>query len=613
MKRALVAIGVDKTATADFRPLSAAAAGAREFSDWARHPRQGYEVELLTDSEGPVGIATVFDAITRFVSKGVYEQLVVYFSGHGILLAAETEVWLLSGALANPNEAVNVSASIAAARTCGIPHVVFISDACRSLPANFRMGAMTPGSIFPAKQPRAPGPEVDVFYATLPGDTALEVPPDEAQKRHRGIFTDCLLKALRGEASLAADRVKTESGFAYFVGSRLLKSYLIAEVPKAAAAVSIQLVQDPDARVESAPPKYLAEVDPGLFGRLRASPLSERLQGAWRNWTSSNDAEVRNASPDDVTMVVPDFRDIRDSVGRIIETAGRPAFETRTGFTFSGVDVRSVRTTNWYGEAALFEENGAMHARVYTPESAPEDADDLDRVSSRPKAAALIRFADGSGIVLSVIAGYIGTVVVESGRVLTVNYTPSEDTRAWFRYQNYAAEIEWGRALAATLARHGNLRFEGGTASAIAERLRRYKLFDPTLGLFASYAYAQAGNGAGVLSIYRYMDFTGIPAFFDVAMLAAQSPDDERPPFPPPIARPFTLDFSPWMPLLTQGWLLLGRFEKDMPVVIRKAKRHLIPGLWTTFAPEGLDILQEAFFGETESETCSSTWPLPTR
>jgi hypothetical protein len=53
------------------------------------------------------------------------------------------------------------------------------------------------------------------------------------------------------------------------------------------------------------------------------------------------------------------------------------------------------------------------------------------------------------------------------------------------------------------------------------------------------------------------------------------------------------LDFAPWLPVLTQGWMLLGKFESEMPAVLREARQYLLPGLWTTFAKEGVDILEQ--------------------
>lgn len=109
MKKGAVIIGVDKTG--DLPILNAAGSGAIDFSNWAN--QQGFDVTLLVDAnDRPVTVADISNAINRYVQPQTYSQLIVYFSGHGILRSPDYELWLLSGSPANPNEAVNLSGSI---------------------------------------------------------------------------------------------------------------------------------------------------------------------------------------------------------------------------------------------------------------------------------------------------------------------------------------------------------------------------------------------------------------------------------------------------------------------------------------------------------------------
>src|SRR5262245_12115055 len=57
----------------------------------------------------------------------------LYFSGHGYW-KNNAELWLLSKAPGDADEAVSWVETIELARDSGIPHVVVISDACRSIP-----------------------------------------------------------------------------------------------------------------------------------------------------------------------------------------------------------------------------------------------------------------------------------------------------------------------------------------------------------------------------------------------------------------------------------------------------------------------------------------------
>jgi Caspase domain len=139
----------------------------------------------------------VFDAISEFVRRGTLDQLVVYFSGHGFLSSPSTEFWLLSNAPDNPNEAVSLIESAIRAKTCGIPNVVFISDACRSRADSIRALGVRGSLIFPTVNITQPRTDVDKFLATLAGDPALEMLVDNSSAEFEGIYTSCFLDAYR--------------------------------------------------------------------------------------------------------------------------------------------------------------------------------------------------------------------------------------------------------------------------------------------------------------------------------------------------------------------------------------------------------------------------------
>jgi hypothetical protein len=48
---------------------------------------------------------------------------------------------------------------------------------------------------------------------------------------------------------------------------------------------------------------------------------------------------------------------------------------------------------------------------------------------------------------------------------------------------------------------------------------------------------------------------------------------------------------APFCPLLTQGWSYLFENVLIHPMV-RKAGDYLLPGLWTTFTPDGVRLLK---------------------
>ena len=107
MKRAAVILGVGRTG--NLPALQAVASSAKAMANWV--VSQGFmEPKVLTDETQPVSIRAVTETIKAFVDLGTIEQLVVYFSGHGVNIRYG-EHWMLSGAPddANWNPGVHLS------------------------------------------------------------------------------------------------------------------------------------------------------------------------------------------------------------------------------------------------------------------------------------------------------------------------------------------------------------------------------------------------------------------------------------------------------------------------------------------------------------------------
>jgi hypothetical protein len=572
MNRAAVIIGVNKTG--DLPVLNAAASGAREFAQWAS--TQGFDVNLLTDENGKsVGISDIKNAIRTFVQQGTFTQLVIFFSGHGILRGPDYELWLLSGAPSDPNEAVNVTGSIFLARNSGIPHIVVISDACRSLPNTPRLSQINGSVIFPNEPTRAKRPDIDVFYATIPGDPAMEAPAENTVGNYRGIFTECLLKGLSGKIPEVIERLEDVSTTRWIIPAWKLKPYLEQEVPEVVSLVAIQLQQEPEIRVESHLPKYLAEVsappiDPYFSasdGTRDSTTLTVNFKQLVKRFKQLDEYE----DSDRIRELLDLAQDsgFLPAIERLLEARGRESFETRTGFTVIGAGVeRAIVTGRLHCD--LFQEANAYQIRVY---------EDNDFSQSK---SILLQFAGGNGVALAVLPEFIGTVIVEDERVVNVNYTPSRNTSKYWDYQGTKTQIEQRRAFVAVAARNGSFRLEREQAEDVARYLRVLKSLDPTLGIYAAYAYAQSGALEGVKSVYRYMSYEREPVPFDVVLLAQELPD---------LRLLSHQHIAPFCPMLTQGWAFLEPYQETIPAAVRQAGQHLVPSLWTTFNSEGVDIL----------------------
>lgn len=578
MAKALIAIGVGST-EGGFPKLKGARKDAKAFYEWGI--AQGFECKLFVDERRKkIRAADIFDAINGFVSKrGAYSQIVVYFSGHGVLKAPDCELWVLSGAPTNPNEVINVCGSITNARASGIEHVVFISDACRSLPSDMKGASIGIGqNIFSFVEYVTPAPEVDVFYATLPGDVALELPPDETTQRDRGLLTQCLLEALEGKVpDLIRPQAEDDGVLSHVVHCRPLKAWLTSAVPLAAAAVSFKLRQMPDTRLESDPQRYLSKLKPppklqlrpssaaNIYGETDTLPLGvyDQTSPPRRLVPARNTSRLRSTSPR-----LP-------AQGRERKIPAR-LFKEPTSLPNAGIVVR--------GGALAFATgpSGSLEVAVKGNEAWVVPGPDMDlSLSGQDGCPIALRFADGSGTVVAALPGYTATVIVEAGAITAVNYTPTPGSPDFEAYREQADDLCTYRALVAQKARSGRSSLENPPLSAsITDKQDLLHALDPALGIHACYNYARAGAFGKAVELHRTITDSAKPVPFDIAMLAGQvSPVDY------PAARP-------GMPMLTQGWMMLGRFEQLLPHELQEVRQFLMPSLWSTFSSRGMAILE---------------------
>ncbi|HPU54156.1 MAG TPA: cold shock domain-containing protein, partial [Burkholderiaceae bacterium] len=256
MKRAAVLIGVDKTG--DLPRLKDAASGARLMQSWTQ--AQGIESVLIVDDAGPVTVKRIKDAIRGFVDRADVGQLLVYFAGHGVNIQRQ-EYWLLSEAPDDTQEAVNVFTSATLAATCGIGHVVLMSDACRTAPEGVRAQSVRGSEIFPNREEDAR--PVDQFFACQLGKPSHEIrDPAVTSAEFRALYTRELVPALLGQQPQIVEWTGTGAARIGQVHMRPLRDHLSAAV--AARLVDLQLqtkvIQVPVAQISSDPPAWISEI-----------------------------------------------------------------------------------------------------------------------------------------------------------------------------------------------------------------------------------------------------------------------------------------------------------------------------------------------------------------
>ena len=572
-QRAAVVIGVDKAG--HLPKLRAAASGARQVETLLK--AEGYDVTALVDDNAPVTVDGIFAAIDAFTRKGTIDQLVVYFAGHGF--AAEyVEYWLLSEATRNPNQSVSLRESVQLARLySGIPNVIFISDACRSTPSSLGLTAIKGGVIFPTGGSVQPT-DVDQFMATLVGDPSFEAAIADSTRNYAGIYTTTLLSAF---AEAPADIVSPVGGLVV-VPNKRLKRFLEREVPRRAQQVNIQLNQRPDAQVTSEDNVYIAKVaktlqtstsgtatslrhvaaaslnDVGLRGLMQVAPSKDFELAEYQRATRDLDAKTGfSKAQSEITSQMRDFEQFaRASSGG-------------AGFYVSGQPIK----------AAFVLVDGSLRPFNRTGERTITTTD----VPRGKAASALIQFADGSATLVAALGGFAGSIMVARNGVINVSYVP--------RHGGYDADrLNRLHAAVATAARFGVFRIErgeGGERNAgarLADSVRMMKDVDPTLGLYAAYAYADAGIQREVASVRGFMRGNLGFDLFDTAMLSGALTKKEA-----------TLrTCAPFCPMLAQGWALLRVNNVELPKEIQACRDYLRPALWTTLEPKGTGLLLDA-------------------
>lgn len=596
----VISIGINNVK--GLTPLKAAVSGAIEFNDWAE--TQGYETFLFADNDNNVvSQSDIFNQINSIIEEKTCEQLIVFFSGHGILKGPNQEVWLLSNAKSNPNESINLTGSVDNARTSGIPYIVFVSDACRILPTEIQFTGN--GSvIFPILDDTNEDCAIDLLYATRPGSPANEFNSKKSSKKF-GLFTQSIIEILKGDypdligsqnasgrwltnyydlSLLQVDQnYKSLNNADWHIDTINIEYPLKSVVSKKASEIKITLTQNPEIRIQYQNPKpklanfsddeakqILLKTNKELrSGKLFESDLHDRIQ---------KDLEfgLKDLGNNSFKSILGDLGAIPGHMDaykiksnlisnseRIFDSKGRESFETQTGFTIVGNTVQDVITNG--NRSEKFFENNKEQIRIYND----------DQITS-----ALIILKNGNSIPIAILKGYIGTLVFNENKLLTVNYTPSRNNYKYEEFKRNEKEINFVRAFIASSANEGfdyqntfNKEFDDNgrmNYDNAGSFLRREKSLDPSLGLYAVYAYRQAGKIKDVKSVYRYMREESDRIPFDVAMLADKIVDERS-------------RLAPFCPMLSLGWAYRQKFDEFLHPQIREASNYLVPTLWTTF------------------------------
>lgn len=594
MNRAAIVIGVNRTG--GLVPLASAVAEANRVADWLK--AEGFKVKKLTDERREVTSAAVAKAVEDFVTPvPQYHLLVVYFSGHGYW-QARSDLWLLSGAPTRPHEAINLRAAIDLARYSGIPNVVFISDACRSIPSA-RGGAYVDGiAAFPNHDDIVNESKVDSIKATSEARPAYEGTLDGAP---RSVLTAALMSAYEEPDPKMVVEVAVDGRQVEVVPNRRLEDFLQRKVDALMSIVDPSAAQTIAVNVPSSEDVYIARVrrrrakppvpPPGRSparagppvpppptplpardesGRAAAAVLHSALAG-------------RGPMPTASALPTADAR-TQLSITRRLPDPQHDHFESQTGFFIRGAVVKEAvgslarpdLVTELLAQGDGANQPGVVRVRLAAGMEVPAGS----------ALSVALRFADGRCVVLAALAGYIGHATVKAGGLANVSYVPSANHYRWNDYKQRREELDRLRAMVALAVDRDafQLRSEH-EAQVLAERIRPMKEVDPALGLYAAQAFAQAGNDEQVNSVRMYMRQDIHAELYDVRLLISRRFRKSLDPQYPVV---------PFCPLLTQNWSLLAGRGVQLPPSLAQARPGLCDALWTTFDAQAGSIVFDA-------------------
>lgn len=576
LNRQAIVIGIDNYL--HLPGLRAAVSGAREMAEFLE--REGFSVHLFTDEGGEVRAFEIGDMIESLIDQGTMDQLVIYFSGHGTL-SGTSEYWLMSRAPRRGDEAISVDLNAELARRSGVPNVVFISDACRSAPESLQMSSAMGQQVFPSplSSLRRTG-DVDLFYAALPGQAALELPLSESVAGHEGIFTKVFLSAFEEPD---ANMILELSEGLYVVPNRRLEDYLHREVSLRAQQFSIKLNQNPDARVTSGDTVYI--------GRSLKTPEAGSAQTGTNRPVNTISGEIQSFVQETDTglwaMTVFESTESESRVearARVFETIERQTRDVvlpLSGVAVYGTSIRSIEGPDIRSIEAMDTDDGSEAWLV--------------DIGDSTAASALVTFRDGSGGVIAIFRGFGTHLTVDHTGIINLRLNPTESNPRFSEYlatldvSNGYSEVALLRGLATQAGNDGVFRFDSGTdygrqsAGQFAIAAPNFAALDPAVALQFAYASNAAYLDDETRSIHESLRETLGMSLFDSAMLSevliAECRDGNG--------------IVPPAPMMRKGWEFLPAAQIALADVFNRARPHLKHSLWSSFGPEGVALLRE--------------------
>lgn len=585
MVRAGVFIGVDRTG--GLTPLKDAASGAERMYRWAigQGMTDGSHAVLITDAKrAKVRGDLICDAIEKVLGGAGVDQLIVYFAGHGVI-ANRSEQWLLSDAPTRTSAAVDLVGSVELARRCiGAQHVIFISDACRVAAEGIQGQRVRGIDIFPNLDVQGPAHPVDQFFACAMGTTASETrDPANAAKAYSALYTSAFLDGLQGAFPPVLSPGTAAGDDHQYVMPYELGEYLIDEIPRRIESLQLEheVNQIPEAlvlsrnvwisRLKRAGLPHPDPPSPRLLHWGAGKPQSP-VPGPGRVLRTTAQTMLHSAIAGDQPSLnltlqqahagAPIVSALARSTEQLSQPFGPMHFETECGIKVRGARIAGFDAPNV--KAELLGHDGQLLRVTH-----------IDSPSS-----VLLQFDHGCATLIPVIPEFMAALTFDDDgrRLVDVAYEPSDNTWRWNRFRARAEEVRALRAVAASSTRLGRFRLDQANGIAVAQRMQYAKGIDPTLAIYAGYAYHDLQELERIRDMSGFLQNDIGVTLFDLALLGRTLVGKSVQ--PPDRIVPFT-------PLLSQGWSLLRANRVRMHPALEGLEYDVLDSLWSLYDESG--------------------------
>jgi hypothetical protein len=201
-----------------------------------------------------------------------------------------------------------------------------------------------------------------------------------------------------------------------------------------------------------------------------------------------------------------------------------------------------------------------------------------------PCKSVLLHFDNDACAVVPAIHGYLAALTFTEGELVDVAYEPATTNRRWPGYQQKMQKLRRLRAVIAAATQNGYFRLDEANALSLARQMQYEKSIDPTLSVYAAYAYYDLQRRDTIREMAGYQESDIHATLFDLALLGRQLVDKEVKPQD---------HIVPFFPLLSQGWALLNANRVKRNPVLKKVESRMRSSLWTLFDGGAFGSLKE--------------------